>query len=246
MTPERGARRARRPPRRPGLGARPGLALSRGERRGAGEQWGWLGVRIRDLTEQETEELSEAPRHPRGLRRADRPGHEGHAGRGGGTARRRPGGRRSTGGRSSRREPSSAWWAPRRPGREIALVVLREQDRQELRVRVGRMPPEVVADRLTFEFGFFVRDVAEERAAALPGAAGRRWWRASPSGAPPRAGGCAPATGSWRSTTSRSRRSKPSASRTQDLILRDAMRLRVEREGEPLTLTLPPAQPSSR
>ncbi|HZS34502.1 MAG TPA: hypothetical protein VFC42_14155, partial [Methylomirabilota bacterium] len=25
---------------------------------GAGEEWGWLGVRIRDLTEQEMEELS--------------------------------------------------------------------------------------------------------------------------------------------------------------------------------------------
>jgi S1-C subfamily serine protease len=34
--------------------------------------------------------------------------------------------------------------------------------------------------------------------------------------------------------------------RTQDLYLKDPMRLRVERKGEPLTLTLAPAQPSTR
>jgi S1-C subfamily serine protease len=34
--------------------------------------------------------------------------------------------------------------------------------------------------------------------------------------------------------------------RAQELYLRDTVRLRVERDGEPLALTLPPAQPVSR
>ena len=53
-------------------------------------------------------------------------------------------------------------------GRELGLIVLRERDRQEVRVRVGRMPAEAVADRVAFEFGFYVRDAPEERTAGVP------------------------------------------------------------------------------
>jgi serine protease Do len=106
---------------------------------GAGEQWGWLGVRIRDLTEQETEELSknlgiregygvliaqvmkETPAEAAGLRDGDlvvaidgRPIVE--------TRELQ----RLVGGMAA--------------GRQIALVVLRDRSRQELRLRVGRMP----------------------------------------------------------------------------------------------------------
>ena len=213
----------------------------------AGEQWGWLGVRIRDLTEQETEELSEEARHPRGLRRADRPGHEGDAGRGGRDCATATWSSPSTGGRSSRREPSSAWWAPRRRAASIALVVLREQDRQELRVRVGRMPPEVVADRVAFEFGFYVRDVGRGAQPGRPRSRGSRWWRASPSGAPPPAAGLLAgdrivAVNDVEVETVEAL--PPRGPRISTCATR--LRLRVEREGEPVTLTLPPAQPSSR
>ena len=55
-------------------------------------------------------------------------------------------------------------------GRELGLVVLRERERQELRVRVGRMPAEAVADRIAFEFGFYVRDVDRGAHRGRPGA----------------------------------------------------------------------------
>ena len=211
----------------------------------AGEQWGWLGVRIRDLTEQEMEEIAkkvgvregygvliaqvmkETPAASSGLREGDlvvaidgRPIVE------------------------TRALQRLVGATP--AGRELGLVVLRERDRQEVRVRVGRMPAEVVADRIAFEFGFYVRDATEERTGRVPRSLECPWWRASPSGARPRREGFAPVTGSWPSTTSRSTTVEEFRARVQDLYLRDTVRLRVEREGEPLALTLPPAQPASR
>jgi serine protease Do len=244
MTPEPGRARRRRGPAAGRVAAVSALALLLlASGAPAGEQWGWLGVRIRDLTEQETEDLSkklgiregygvliaqvmkETPAEAAGLRDGDlvvaidgRPIVETRA------LQRLVGG-----------TPA---------GREIALVVLRERNRQELRLRVGRMPPEIVADRVAFEFGFFIRDVAEDRAAAVPeprvpvvaGVAER----SSAARGGLLAGDRILAVNDVEVHTVEGFRR-----RAQDLLLRDAMRLRIERQGEPLTLTLPPAQPPS-
>jgi serine protease Do len=213
----------------------------------AGEQWGWLGVRIRDLTEQEMEEIAkklgvregygvliaqvmrETPAEAAGLRDGD--------------LVVAIDGRPIVETRALQRLVGATV-----AGREIALVVLRERSRQALRVRVGRMPPEIVADRVAYEFGFFVRDVAEDRSAAAP----------VPLVAP------VPVVASVAERSSAARGGLLAGDRilavndievetvegfrrrTQELFLRDAMRLRVERQGEPLSLTLPPAQPPSR
>jgi serine protease Do len=210
----------------------------------AGEQWGWLGVRIRDLTEQEMEEIAkkvgvregygvliaqvmkETPAASSGLREGDlvvaidgRPIVE------------------------TRALQRLVGATP--AGRELGLIVLRERDRQEVRVRVGRMPAEAVADRVAFEFGFYVRDMAEDRTAGVPdprapvvaGVAERS--SAAQGGL--RAGDRIMAVNDVEVETVESFRQ-----RAQELYLRDTVRLRVDREGESLLLTLPPAQRSSR
>ena len=209
----------------------------------AGEQWGWLGVRIRDLTEQEMEEIAkkvgvregygvliaqvmkETPAASSGLREGDlvvaidgRPIVE------------------------TRALQRLVGATP--AGRELGLVVLRERDRQEVRVRVGRMPAEAVADRVAFEFGFFVRDATEERTdvpeARVPVVAGVAE-RSSAAQGGLRAGDRILTVNDAAVQTLEEFRA-----RVQELYLRDTVRLRVEREGEPLVLTLPPAQPVSR
>jgi S1-C subfamily serine protease len=104
------------------------------------------------------------------------------------------------------------------------------------------MPAEVVADRVALEFGFYVRDVTEERPA---GAAGPR--------APVVAGVAersSAALGGLRAgdrilAVNDVEIESVDAFREQvhQIYLREPMRLRVDREGEPLVLTLPPAQP---
>jgi serine protease Do len=210
----------------------------------AGEQWGWLGVRIRDLTEQEMEEIAkkvgvregygvliaqvmkETPAESAGLREGDlvvaidgRPIVE------------------------TRALQRLVGATP--AGRELGLVVLRERERQELRVHVGRMPAEVVADRVAFEFGFFVRDVAEERTGGVPElrspvVAGVTE-RSSAAQGGLRAGDRILAVNDVEVETVEAFRQ-----RVQELYLRDPVRLRVDREGESLVLTLPPAQPPRR
>ena len=210
----------------------------------AGEQWGWLGVRIRDLTEQEMEEIAkkvgvregygvliaqvmkETPAASADLREGDlvvaidgRPIVE------------------------TRALQRLVGATP--AGSELGLVVLRERDRRAIRVRVGRMPAGVVADRVAFEFGFYVRDVTEERPAGAPeprapvvaGVAERS--SAAQGGL--RAGDRILAVNDVEVETVEGFRR-----RVQELYLRDTVRLRVDREGESLVLTLPPAQPPSR
>ncbi len=209
----------------------------------AGEQWGWLGVRIRDLTEQEMEEITkksgvregygvliaqvmkETPAESSGLREGDlvvaidgRPIVE------------------------TRALQRLVGATP--AGRELALVVLRDRGRQELRIRVGRMPAEAVADRIAFEFGFFVRDGPEDRGAGvreqrIPVVAGVAE-RSSAARGGLRAGDRILAVDDAAVETLEEFRR-----RAQELYLRDAVRIRVEREGESLVLTLPPAQPPS-
>jgi serine protease Do len=214
------------------------LLLSSGA--AAGEQWGWLGVRIRDLSEQEMEEIAkrvgvregygvliaqvmkETPAEASGLREGDlvvavdgRPVIE------------------------TRALQRLVGATP--AGREIGLVVLREQERQTIKVRVGPMPAEVVADRVALEFGFYVRDVTEERPA---GAAGPRApvvagvaERSSAALGGLRAGDRILAVNDVEVESVDAFRE-----RVQQIYLRDPMRLRVDREGEPRVLTLPPAQ----
>jgi serine protease Do len=209
----------------------------------AGEQWGWLGVRIRDLTEQEMEEIAkrsgvtegygvliaqvmkETPAETSGLREGDlvvaidgRPIVETRA------LQRLVGG------------------TP--PGRDLALVVLRERERQAVKIRVGRMPAEAVADRVAFEFGFFVRDGAEDRPAVrelrVPVVAGVAERSPAARGGLHAGDRILAVDGVAVETVDEFRE------RAQELYLRNAVQLRVEREGESLLLTLPPAQPPSR
>ena len=242
MTPE-GARRARAAMARIGMGLALGLALVTSGA-AAGEQWGWLGVRIRDLTEQETEELTKrlGIREGYGVLIAqvmkDTPAEA--AGMRDGDLVVAIDGRPIVETRALQRVVGAA-----PAGRVVALVVLRERDRQELRVQVGRMPPDVVADRLTFEFGFYVRDATEERTAPLPDSrapvvAGVTE-RSSAARAGLLAGDRILAVNDVEVETVESFRR-----RTQDLYLKDSLRLRVVRAGEALTLTLPPVQPSIR
>jgi serine protease Do len=243
MTPDRGlARRAHRSATRVGVGLALGLVLV-ASGAPAGEQWGWLGVRIRDLSEQEAEELTKrlGIREGYGVLIAqvmkDTPAEA--AGMRDGDLVVAIDGRPIVETRALQRLVGAA-----PAGREVSLVVLRERARQELRVRVGRMPPDVVADRLTFEFGFYVRDAGEDRTA-------------SPDVRPPVVAGVAERSSAARAgllagdrivavngvevdTVDAFRR------QTQDLFLKDALRLRVAREGESLTLTLAPVQTPGR
>ena len=202
------------------------------------ERYGWLGVRIRDLSEAETEDLAvklgvregygvlvaeilpDTPAQAAGLRAGDlivtidgRPVVE------------------------TRALQRVVGAAP--AGRDLTLVVMREGRRREIRVRVGAMPTDVVAERVAGEFGFLVRDaddapagetrwpvvaVVLERSAAARGglAVGDRILAVN---------------GADVGSLEALRRG------LQDVSLRDPLRLRVERRGEPLSLVLPPAQP---
>jgi serine protease Do len=214
------------------------LALASGAT--AGEQWGWLGVRIRDLTEQEMEEITkkvgvsegygvliaqvmkETPAAASGLREGD--------------LVVAIDGRPIVETRSLQRLVGAT-----PAGRELGVVVLRERDRQEVRVRVGRMPADVVADRIALEFGFYVRDAVDDRLAGLsdpklPVVAGVAE-KSSAAQAGLHAGDRILAVNGADVATLDAFRA-----RLQDVYLRDPLKLRVDREGEPLVLTLPAAQ----
>ena len=121
-------------------------------------RWGWLGVRIRDLSEQEMEEISR--RH--GIREGfgalvvevmkDTPA-EGAGMRAGDLVvdiRGRP----IVDTRALQRAVAAA-----PVGEVLPLVVLRSNEgRRPVRVRLGQMPDDVIATRVAMEFGFFVRD----------------------------------------------------------------------------------------
>lgn len=128
-----------------------------------GATWGWLGVRIRDLTEQEMEEISshhgiqegfgalivevlpETPAARDGLRNGDLVV----------AFKDRP----VVDTRSLQRLVATT-----PTGEEVSLTVLRgEEGRRSLAVRVGTMPREVVAERIAAEFGFVVQGSLGER-----------------------------------------------------------------------------------
>src|SRR5215468_1889268 len=120
--------------------------------------WGWLGVRIRDLSEQEMDEISqkhglregfgvlivevlkETPAAQSGLATGDLVV----------AVRDRPVVDTRTLQRLVAATPV---------GEELPLTVLRRGDgRQRVSVRVGVMPEAAAADRVAIEFGFLVRD----------------------------------------------------------------------------------------
>lgn len=204
--------------------------------------WGWMGVRIRDLSEQEMEEislrhgiregygalivevLSDTPAARSGLKSGDlvvafkdRPVVET---------------------RSLQRLVAGT-----PVGEEVSITVLRgDEGRRRLRVRLGTMPPDVVAERIAAEFGFLLRD--------------------PPAGAE---GGVRRADAPSVAVVLRGSRAEQGGLKTGDLIVeingravlsrgasRDALldvtldqplRLTVKREGEQMDLTVsPPSQ----
>jgi len=205
-----------------------------------GERWGWLGVRIRDLTEPEMEDLAvklglregygvvvaeimkDTPAESSDLRAGDlivaidgRPVVET---------------------RGLQRVVGSA-----PAGGELTLVVLREGRRRELRVRVGQMPPEIVAERVAAEFGFLVRDAATDDAPA--GAAARPpVVSAVGEGSSAARGGLVVGDRILAVNGEDVDSAESFRRRVQNLLLRDEIRLRVQRKGEPLSLVLPPAR----
>ena len=124
----------------------------------AATRWGWLGVRIRDLSEQEMEDISkrfgmregfgavivevikETPAAAAGLRNGDLVV----------AFRDRP----VVDTRSLQRAIGSTT-----VGEMVRLTVLRpEEGRRPVQVKVGAMPDAMAADRVAAEYGFLVRD----------------------------------------------------------------------------------------
>jgi serine protease Do len=128
-------------------------------------QWAWLGVRIRELSEQEGDEI--AKRH--GIREGfgvvivevmeGTPAEK--AGMQNGDLVVAFEDRLVTETRVLQRLIATAG-----PGRDVQLTVLRAEGRRRLDVRLATMPRPVVGERIGAEFGFVVRD--PEPAASAP------------------------------------------------------------------------------
>ena len=234
---------------------------------GAGELWGWLGVRIRDLSEAEMEELSAklGLREGYGVMIAeiikDTPA---------ATSDLREGdlvvaidGGPVTETRALQRVVGAA-----PPGRTLAVTVLRSGRRSDVRIAVGAMPPDIVAERVAAEFGFLVRPAPRDEPGGSPpsgpsgpGGAGRgpgagRSPLAVAGAAPPgtpvvvavgegsSAARAGLAVGDRILAVGGVTVDTPEAlrGRLQDQLLRDQLVLSVERRGEPRTVVLPPAR----
>lgn len=133
----------------------------------AGATWGWLGVRIRDISEPEMDEISR--RH--GIREgfgalivevmADTPAARGGLKNGDLVVAFRD--RPVVDTRSLQRVVAAT-----PAGEEVVLTVLRtEEGRRRVTVRVGTMPREVVAERIAAEFGFLLGEMSGEREGTL-------------------------------------------------------------------------------
>lgn len=145
------------------------LLLAAGADLAQGATWGWLGVRIRDITEQEMDEISarhglregfgvlivevlpETPAARDGLKNGDLVV----------AFKARPVVDTRTLQRLVAATPV---------GEEVVLTVLRtEEGRRRVTVRVGTMPREVVAERIAAEFGFLLGEMSREREGTLSG-----------------------------------------------------------------------------
>ncbi len=205
--------------------------------------WGWLGVRIRDLSEQEMEEIStrhgiregygalivevlkETPAAQAGLQNGDLVV----------AFKDRP----VVDTRGLQRLVAAT-----PAGQEVTLTVLRGgEGRRTLRVSVGVMPREVVAERVAAEFGFAMRQIPtgdEGRPGEPVGPAVGVVLRGSPAD---RAGlkvGDVVIEVNGRPVLSR----QAVGDALVDAPLDQPLRLTVKREGEPLALTVAP--PSAR
>jgi serine protease Do len=139
---------------------------------GAATRWGWLGVRIRDLSEQEMNEISrkhglregfgalivdvmkETPADAAGLRNGDLVV----------AFKNRP----VVDTRALQRYVAAA-----SIGETVTLTVLRrEQGRRPVDVRIGAMPETVAADRISAEYGFLLQEpgAPPDARSALPAA----------------------------------------------------------------------------
>ena len=203
--------------------------------------WGWLGVRIRDLSEQEMEEIS--TRH--GIREGygalivevlkDTPAARAGFKNGDLVVAFRD--RLVVDTRALQRLVAAT-----PAGQEVVVTVLRrEEGRQALRVSVEVMPQAMVAERVAAEFGFVVRDPQEEREPLHPSgtpavAVVLRDSQADRAGLKP---GDVIVEVNGRPVLSR----QAVSDALVDAALDRPLRLTVRRQGEPLALTVsPPSQ----
>lgn len=204
----------------------------------AQKPWAWLGVRIRDLSEQEMDELSKQ----HGIREgfgvlivdvlAETPA--ARAGLRNGDVVVAFEGRPVTETRLLQRLIASA-----APETQVRLTVLRREGRRPVPVQLVTMPREVAGDRVAALFGFFLRDPVAQDAppsAGLPvvGAV-ERGGRAERGGL--RQGDIVLQVNE-RPVVTREAAREALADTSPDL----ALRLVVRREAERLALTLEPAQ----
>lgn len=208
----------------------------------AARPWAWLGVRIRDLSEQEVDELSQ--RH--GIREgfgvvivdvlAESPASR--AGLKGGDIVVAFEGRPITETRLLQRLIAGA-----APETEVRLVVLRREGRRAVPVRLMTMPRDVAGDRVAALFGFVLREPPTGETGAAPGVAS-----GTPFIAAVERGGIAEKAGLRAGDVILQVGEQPTVSReAARLALADAsperpLRLIVRREGERLPVTLPEAQ----
>lgn len=124
-------------------------------------KWGWLGVRIRDLTEAEMEELVLRHGIDEGygvvLAEVMKGTPADRAGLRGGDLVVAFGGVPIVGVQPLQRLVGSS-----AVGSQVELTVLRGEGREKVRVTIGSMPEEVVAERVAAEFGFAVRDFSRD------------------------------------------------------------------------------------
>lgn len=202
--------------------------------------WGWLGVRIRELSEQEMEELTirygvqegygvvlvevlkGSPAEASGLRPSDIVV----------AFERRP----VVEVRALQRLIGST-----PPGQRVNLVVLRDGRRQPLPIAVGRMPPEMVAERVAGDYGFALRAPQGEETAKPPGE--EPVVIAVADRSPAKQGGLEIGDRIVRLNG----QEVPSLSAVADLLRRQSLRqpldLEVLRRGKLVSLRLPPAVP---
>jgi serine protease Do len=203
----------------------------------AAARWGWLGVRIRDLTEREMEDitLKQGLREGYGVVIADVLPDTPAAG----SALKKDDVIVAIDGRpvvESRELQRIVGSAP--AGRELTLIVLRPEGRRTVRVRVGPMPADVVAERVTAEFGFVVRDAGADEPSPRPVVG------IVAEGSPAARGGLEVDDRILGLNGVDVLSLTDFRLRIQDAPLERSLRLRVERHGEPVGLELPPARPT--